>query len=295
MTDQTYLDLVREVLEHGVESEDRTGVGTKSVWVVTKRYDLSGGKIPILQCKYMNYRFPLGEMLWMLHGHSDATLLHNPEYGGSHIWDLEAKRFDRNGDLGYVYGVAWRRWNGKFDQLESFLDKMVKDPSGRRHLLLAWNPEKVDGETALPPCHVMVQANLRRTESAKYGVTKDEYGVTKDEYELRLAMTQRSADVLLGVPFNIAGYSLFAHLLAKILSVRMEKKVVAVELVHTTHDTHIYLNHLEAAKKLLETELPPSIPRLNITKEESRVEDYSLDDFIVSDYTPGPKITGRHN
>lgn len=281
MADQTYLDLVREVLESGVEGEDRTGVGTRGIWVVTKRYDLSNGKIPLLQCKYMNPRFPFGEMLWMLHGQSNANLLHTPTYGASHIWDLEAKRFDKNGDLGYVYGVAWRRWNGQFDQLETFLNKMVEKPWDRRHVLLAWNPEKVsEKETALPPCHVMVQANLRKVEEG---------------YQLKLAMTQRSADVLLGVAFNIAGYSMFAHLLAKILSVRMGKKVEALEFVHTTNDSHIYLNHLEAAKKLLETELPTTLPKLTISKESANIEDYELDDFVVSDYTPGPKITGKHN
>ena len=259
---ENYNVLCKKILDQGVLSEDRTGVGTYSLFGEQLKFDLTKG-FPAVTTKKLAWRAVVSELLWFLEGSGDERRLAEIQYGTRDpskktIWTANAQaeywknkaKFD--GDLGRVYGVQWRRWrspifNGaysylEFDQVQQLIDGLKNDPTSRRHIISAWNPGELD-KMALPPCHAFVQFYLRNN-------------------QLSCQMYQRSADVFLGVPFNIASYALFTHLLAK------EVGVGVGELILTFGDVHIYTNHVDAVKQQIIRE-PYDLPTLDISQVES--------------------------
>jgi len=255
-----YLDLMSHVLEHGDRKTDRTGTGTLSVFGWQMRFRLQDG-FPLLTTKKLHTRSIIHELLWFLQGDTNIRYL---KANGVSIWDEWA---DENGELGPVYGKQWRRWqtaDGRsIDQISRLVDGIRHNPDSRRHLVTAWNPGEVDN-MALPPCHALFQfyvANGR----------------------LSCQLYQRSADIFLGVPFNIASYALLTHMVAQACDLEPG------DFVWTGGDCHLYLNHLEQAREQLTRE-PRPLPRLRLNPAVKDVFAFRFEDFVLDGYDPHPHI-----
>ncbi|MES1240750.1 MAG: thymidylate synthase [Acidobacteriota bacterium] len=255
-----YLDLLRHILEKGVEKADRTGTGTLSVFGWQMRFDLTQG-FPLLTTKKLHVRSIFHELLWFLTGSTNVAWLR--EHGVT-IWDEWA---DADGELGPVYGRQWRSWptpdGGSIDQISNVIDQIRRNPDSRRHIVSAWNVGELD-RMALPPCHALFQ-----------------FWVADDRLSCQLY--QRSADVFLGVPFNIASYALLTLMVARACGLK------PAEFIHTLGDAHLYLNHLEQARLQLTRE-PRPLPRLEINPDVTSIFDYRYEDFRLEGYDPHPGI-----
>jgi thymidylate synthase len=258
---QQYLDLMRHVLEHGDEKSDRTGTGTLSVFGWQMRFNLQHG-FPMLTTKKLHLRSIAHELLWFLRG--DTNIRYLKENGVS-IWDEWA---DENGELGPVYGKQWRRWEAPsgdpVDQISQLIDGLRRNPDSRRHIVSAWNPADV-GKMALPPCHALFQ-----------------FYVAKGRLSCQLY--QRSADIFLGVPFNIASYALLTHMVAQVCGLQ------AGDFVWTGGDCHLYSNHLMQARSQLERQ-PRALPRLWVNPEVREIFAFRFEDFRIDGYEPYPHIS----
>ncbi len=257
---QIYLDLLRHVLENGVDKGDRTGTGTRSVFGHQMRFDLGEG-FPLLTTKKLHVRSIVHELLWFLSGDTNVRYL---QENGVSIWNEWA---DENGDLGPVYGHQWRNWptpdGGHIDQIERLVARLQRDPDSRRHIVSAWNVAEVDS-MALPPCHLLFQ-----------------FHVAKER--LNCQLYQRSADVFLGVPFNIASYALLTAMVAQVV------KLEPGEFIHTLGDAHLYSNHLEQAQLQL-TRVPGALPRLELNPAVENLLDFRYDDITIVGYEAAPNI-----
>ncbi|WP_133128060.1 thymidylate synthase [Legionella nagasakiensis] len=257
---KTYLQLIEHILNHGIEKTDRTGTGTLSVFAYQMRFNLAEG-FPLVTTKKLHTRSIIHELLWFLRGDTNISYLHEHNVT---IWDEWA---DKNGDLGPIYGKQWRSWlaaDGRtIDQLSDVLQQIKKNPDSRRLLVSAWNVGELDN-MALAPCHVLFQF----------------YVVNN---RLSCQLYQRSADVFLGVPFNIASYSLLTHMIAQ------QCHLDVGDFVWTGGDCHLYLNHLEQAKLQLQRQ-PLSLPRLQISRMPQSLFDYRFEDFEFIDYQSHPAI-----
>ncbi|MEM1246365.1 MAG: thymidylate synthase [Acidobacteriota bacterium] len=257
---RSYLDLLDDVLDNGTARGDRTGTGTLSVFGRQLRFDLSEG-FPLVTTKKVHLRSIIVELLWLLRGDTNLAFLH--EHGVS-IWDEWA---DENGDLGPVYGEQWRSWKGAdgvvHDQISELVERLRTEPTSRRLIVSAWNVGAVDS-MALPPCHTLFQFYVA-------------------EGRLSCQLYQRSADLFLGVPFNIASYSLLTLMLAQVTDLQPG------DFVHTFGDAHLYKNHLEQAKKQLARE-PRPLPRMLLNPERRDLFSFELADFELVDYDPHPHI-----
>lgn len=255
-----YLDLLRLVLEKGQARPDRTGTGTYSVFGAQARYSL-GETFPLLTTKKLHLRSIIHELLWFLRGDTNVRYLQD---NGVTIWNEWA---DPKGDLGRVYGAQWRDWRGPngehIDQINSVIEGIRRDPASRRHIVTAWNPAELKS-MALPPCHCLFQFYVC------------------DE-TLSCQLYQRSADVFLGVPFNIASYAILTLMVAQVCGLRPG------EFVHTFGDLHLYLNHVEQARLQL-TRTPRPLPAMHLNKAITRIEDFRFEDFTIDGYDPHPAI-----
>jgi len=251
-----YLDLLNRIMTEGVEKHDRTGTGTISVFGHQMRFDLSEG-FPLLTTKKLHLKSIIYELLWFLRGDTNAKWL---QERGVRIWNEWA---DPDGDLGHIYGYQWRSWpdykGGHIDQIAQAVDQIKNNPDSRRIIVNAWNVGDLDNMN-LPPCHMFFQ-----------------FYVAKGK--LSLQMYQRSADTFLGVPFNIASYALLLQMMAQVCGLE------AGELIHTTGDTHLYLNHLEQAKLQL-TRTPRPLPKMHINPDVKSIFDFQYEDFTLTDYNP---------
>jgi thymidylate synthase len=260
---EPYLDLMRRVRTQGVRKPDRTGTGTLSVFGHQMRFDLEAG-FPLVTTKKLHVRSIVYELLWFLRGDTNIGYLNQH---GVRIWDEWA---DEAGDLGPVYGRQWRSWPARdgstIDQIARLMERLRSDPDSRRLIVTAWNPADVD-RMALPPCHCLFQFHVA-------------------DGRLSCQLYQRSADVFLGVPFNIASYALLTHMIAHVTGLR------AGDFVHTLGDAHLYLNHLDQAdEQLSRTPLPP--PRLRIARDVASLDDFRYEDFEVVDYQAHPHIKAQ--
>lgn len=257
-----YLELLADVRDNGVLKTDRTGVGTKSVFGRQMRFDLNEG-FPLLTTKKVHLKSIIHELLWFIAGDTNIKYLKN---NGVRIWDEWA---DENGDLGPVYGHQWRSWptpDGKtIDQLSNVIEQIRKNPDSRRLIVSAWNVAEVD-KMALPPCHTLFQFYVA-------------------EGRLSCQLYQRSADMFLGVPFNIASYALLTMMIAQVCGLGLG------EFVHTTGDTHIYTNHFEQVELQLSRE-PRALPRMIINPDVKNIFDFKYEDFTLEGYDPWPLIKG---
>ncbi len=255
-----YLDLLREVLDDGVVRDDRTGTGTRSVFGRQLRYDLADG-FPALTTKRLHLRSIVVELLWFLRGDTNVEFLHRH---GVSIWDEWA---DEHGDLGPVYGSQWRSWpthDGRsIDQIAAVIERIRSEPTSRRLIVSAWNVAEVDS-MALPPCHTLFQFYVAGG-------------------RLSCQLYQRSGDLFLGVPFNIASYSLLLMMVAQACGLE------AGEFVHTFGDAHLYSNHVDQAREQLTRE-PRPLPRMQLNPDVGSVFDFTLDDFELVGYEPHPPI-----
>ena len=255
-----YLELVEHILDHGVAMEDRTGTGTLSIFGYQMRFDLERG-FPLLTTKKLHLRSIIHELLWFLAGDTNVRYLHDNKVS---IWDEWA---DNDGDLGPIYGHQWRSWptpdGGCVDQIDRLITGIRNDPSSRRHIVSAWNVADIE-EMALPPCHCLFQFWV-----ADGGLSCQLY--------------QRSADVFLGVPFNIASYSLLTLMVARVCGLQPR------EFVHSFGDAHLYSNHIEQARTQL-TRDPRPLPTMNIDREVESIVDFRFEDFQLADYDPHPHI-----
>ena len=260
-----YEDLLREVLEQGVHKSDRTGTGTRSVFGRQIRFDLAES-FPLLTTKRVHFRSVALELLWFLRGDSNVRWL---QERGVTIWDEWA---DRDGELGPVYGVQWRSWptpgGGSIDQIAKVVEQIRTNPDSRRHVVTAWNPAEVD-EMALPPCHALFQFYV---EPRKDGLER-----------LSCQLYQRSADMFLGVPFNIASYALLTVMIAQ------QTGLEPGEFVWTGGDCHVYDNHVAQVREQLSRD-PYPYPQLRLARRPATVFDYELEDFEVLDYRHHPAI-----
>lgn len=257
-----YLDLLSHVMESGTEKNDRTGTGTKSVFGYQMRFDLSDG-FPVLTTKKLHLRSIIYELLWFLQGNTNTSYL---KENGVKIWDAWA---DPNGELGKIYGYQWRSWtstNGEhIDQISNVLHSIQYNPDSRRHIVSAWNVGDLD-QMNLPPCHVMFQFYVANG-------------------KLSCQLYQRSADIFLGVPFNITSYSLLMMMFAQVTGLK------AGEFVHTLGDAHIYLNHIEQVKVQLARE-PRKLPTMTINPMIKDIFGFKFEDFTLQNYDPYPHIKG---
>ena len=257
---QTYLNLIQYVLEHGTDKSDRTGTGTRSVFGYQMRFDLTNG-FPLLTTKKLHLRSIIHELLWFLKGETNINYLKDNNVS---IWDEWA---DENGDLGRVYGAQWRSWqtpNGKsIDQISQIIQQIKQNPDSRRLIVSAWNPAEVDN-MALPPCHALFQFYVA-------------------DGKLSCQLYQRSADIFLGVPFNIASYALLTMMMAQVC------KLQAGEFIHTLGDAHIYNNHFEQAKLQLTRE-PRRLPEIKINDKIKDLFEFKYEDFELINYNPHPHI-----
>jgi len=257
---QQYLDLMRQVRDHGVRKDDRTGTGTRSVVGHQMRFDLARG-FPVLTTKKLHLRSIIHELLWFLKGDTNVKYLRD---NGVTIWDEWA---DKDGNLGPVYGAQWRSWparDGKtIDQIADVIARIRKNPNSRRLIVTAWNPADVD-EMALPPCHCLFQFYVAQG-------------------KLSCQLYQRSADIFLGVPFNIASYALLTLMVAQVTGLKPG------DFVHTLGDTHLYSNHFEQAKLQL-TRTPGPLPRMHINPAVTDLFAFKYDDFHLVDYVAESSI-----
>ncbi|KGF45179.1 thymidylate synthase [Prevotella bivia DNF00320] len=257
-----YLDLLRRITTEGVKKEDRTGTGTLSVFGHQMRFNMADG-FPLLTTKKLHLKSIIYELLWFLNGDTNVKYL---QEHGVRIWNEWA---DENGDLGPIYGHQWRSWpdykGGAIDQIKNVLEQIKNTPDSRRMLVSAWNPAEVEN-MALPPCHCLFQFYVA---SGK----------------LSLQLYQRSADTFLGVPFNIASYALLLQMMAQVTGLE------AGEFIHTTGDTHLYLNHLDQVELQL-TRTPRPLPKMNINPDVKDLFSFNYEDFQLEDYDPYPHISG---
>jgi thymidylate synthase len=257
---KTYLDLLDHVLTRGVEKSDRTGTGTLSTFGYQMRFDLRDG-FPLLTTKKLHTRSIIGELLWFIQGSTNVKWLHEQ---GITIWDEWA---DADGELGPIYGYQWRSWptpgGGHIDQLADVINSIKTVPDSRRHMVSAWNVADL-ADMALPPCHAMFQFYVAQG-------------------RLSCQLYQRSADIFLGVPFNIASYALLTHMVAQVCELEVG------DFVHTLGDAHLYLNHLEQARLQLGRE-PRPLPRLVLDPSISSIGDFTFDDIVIEGYNPHPGI-----
>lgn len=267
-----YHDLVRHVLEHGAVKEDRTGTGTKSVFGYQMRFDLSEG-FPMVTTKKLHLKSIIYELLWFLKGDTNIAYL---QENGVRIWNEWA---DPQGNLGPVYGHQWRNWNSEeIDQIKEVIDTLKNNPDSRRMLVSAWNPSVLpdtkqsfaenvaQGKAALPPCHAFFQFYVA-------------------DGKLSCQLYQRSADIFLGVPFNIASYALLTMMMAQVCG------YAPGDFVHTFGDAHIYSNHLEQLELQLSRE-PRRLPKMILNPEIKDIFDFTFEDFTLTDYDPHPHIKG---
>ncbi len=259
---QQYLNLLNRILTEGTQKGDRTGTGTLSIFGHQMRFDLRDG-FPLLTTKKLHLKSIIYELLWFLRG---DTNVHYLQEHGVRIWNEWA---DENGELGPVYGHQWRSWpdykGGTIDQIKNVVDMIKHNPDSRRMLVTAWNPAEVE-DMALPPCHCLFQFYVA-------------------DGRLSLQLYQRSADSFLGVPFNIASYVLLLQMIAQVTGLE------AGEFIHTTGDTHLYLNHLEQAKLQLTRE-PRPLPKMKINPDVKDIFDFKYEDFELIGYDPLPHIPG---
>ena len=257
-----YLDLLRRIKEEGVIKTDRTGTGTKSVFGHQMRFNLADG-FPLVTTKKCHLKSIIHELLWFLKGDTNVKYL---QENGVRIWNEWA---DENGDLGHVYGYQWRSWpdykGGHIDQISQVIEQIKNNPDSRRLLVSAWNVAEVD-EMALPPCHLLFQFYVA-------------------DGRLSLQLYQRSADCFLGVPFNIASYSLLLLMVAQVFGLEPG------EVVHTTGDTHLYLNHMEQTDLQLTRE-PRPLPTMRLNPDVKNIFDFKYEDFELLNYDPHPHIKG---
>lgn len=257
-----YLDLLRRITTEGVEKTDRTGTGTISIFGNQMRFNLEDG-FPLLTTKKLHLKSIIYELLWFLKGDTNVKYL---QEHGVRIWNEWA---DENGDLGPVYGHQWRSWpdykGGTIDQIQGVLDMIKNHPDSRRMIVSAWNPAEVD-QMALPPCHCLFQFYVA-------------------DGRLSLQLYQRSADTFLGVPFNIASYALLLMMMAQVTGLK------AGDFIHTTGDTHVYLNHIEQVKLQLTRE-PRPLPTMKINPDVKNLFDFKFEDFELENYNPWPHISG---
>lgn len=270
---QQYLDLIKHVLENGVQKGDRTGTGTKSVFGYQMRFDLSEG-FPMVTTKKVHLKSIIHELLWFLKGDTNIGYL---KENGVRIWDEWA---NENGDLGPIYGYQWRNWNGEeIDQIKELIETLKTNPNSRRMLISAWNPSVLpdtsvsfdenvaNGKAALPPCHAFFQFYVA-------------------DGKLSCQLYQRSADIFLGVPFNIASYALFTMMVAQVCGLGYG------DFIHTFGDAHIYNNHFEQVELQLSRE-PRPLPKMILNPEIKDIFDFTFDDFTLTDYNPHPAIKGQ--
>jgi thymidylate synthase len=256
-----YLNLMQKVLDVGQKKSDRTGTGTLSIFGHQMEFDLSEG-FPLVTTKKVHLKSIVHELIWFLQGSTNISYL---KENGVSIWDEWA---DENGDLGPVYGAQWRSWpdgnNGTIDQIQNLIQGIKTNPDSRRHIVSAWNPALVD-EMALPPCHSLFQFYVA-------------------DGELSCQLYQRSADIFLGVPFNIASYALLTHMVAHVCNLKAKK------FVHTFGDAHLYLNHLEQAKLQLsrDTKL---LPQLKLNSDVKNIFDFKFEDIEITNYESHPSIS----
>ena len=268
-----YHDLMRHVLEHGNEKGDRTGTGTKSVFGYQMRFELSKG-FPMVTTKKLHLKSIIYELLWFLKGDTNVKYL---QENGVRIWNEWA---DERGDLGPIYGHQWRNWNNEdIDQIKDVIESLKKNPNSRRMLVTAWNPSVLpdtsksfsenvsNGKAALPPCHAFFQFYVA-------------------DGKLSCQLYQRSADVFLGVPFNIASYALLTMMIAQVCGYE------AGDFVHTFGDVHIYNNHLKQVNLQLSRDLR-ELPTMNINPEVKDIFEFSFEDFNLGNYNPHPAIKGK--
>lgn len=257
---QQYLDLMTHILKNGTIKSDRTGTGTKSIFGYQMRFDLEKG-FPVLTTKKLHLRSIIYELLWFLNGDTNIKYLNE---NGVRIWDEWA---DENGDLGPVYGHQWRSWpspeGGTVDQIKLVIEQIKTKPDSRRHIVSAWNVPEVN-KMALPPCHTLFQFYVA-------------------EGRLSCQLYQRSADVFLGVPFNIASYALLTMMVAQVTNLKPG------DFVHTFGDAHLYSNHMEQARLQLERQ-PRSLPQMIISSEVKDIFGFKYEDFSLENYDPHPHI-----
>jgi thymidylate synthase len=254
-----YHQLMQHVLDNGARKEDRTGTGTLSVFGYQMRFDLSEG-FPLVTTKKLHLKSIIHELLWFLRGDTNIKYLKD---NGVSIWDEWA---DEEGNLGPVYGAQWRSWSssqGPIDQINQLIHQIKTNPDSRRHLVSAWNVGEID-KMALPPCHILFQFYVANG-------------------KLSCQLYQRSADIFLGVPFNIASYALFTMMIAKVCHLQPG------EFIHTFGDAHLYLNHLEQAKLQLSRE-PRKLPVMKINPDIRNIFGFRFEDFTLTDYDPHPHI-----
>ena len=255
-----YLDLLQRITTEGVVKTDRTGTGTKSVFGHQMRFNMSEG-FPLLTTKKLHLKSIIHELLWFLSGDTNIRYL---QENGVRIWNEWA---DENGELGPVYGHQWRSWpdynGGTIDQIQNVVDMIKNHPDSRRMMVTAWNPAEVE-QMALPPCHCLFQFYVA-------------------EGRLSLQLYQRSADTFLGVPFNIASYALLLQMMAQVTGLQPG------EFIHTTGDTHLYLNHLDQARLQL-TRTPRPLPTMKINPDVKNLFDFHYEDFQLEGYDPWPHI-----
>lgn len=258
-----YLDLLNRIMTEGIEKTDRTGTGTKSVFGHQMRFHLDDG-FPLLTTKKLHLKSIIYELLWFLQGDTNVKYL---QEHGVRIWNEWA---DENGELGPVYGHQWRSWpdyqGGTIDQIQNVLDLIKNHPDSRRMIVSAWNVAEVE-KMALPPCHTMFQFYVA-------------------DGRLSLQLYQRSADTFLGVPFNIASYALLLMMMAQVTGLKTG------DFIHTTGDTHLYLNHMEQVKLQL-TRTPRPLPTMRINPDVKSLFDFRYEDFSLENYDPYPHIAGE--
>ena len=268
-----YQDLLQHIKENGVEKKDRTGTGTISVFGYQMKFDLKNG-FPLVTSKKLHLRSIIYELIWFINGGTNINYLND---NGVSIWDEWA---NKNGELGPIYGAQWRNWNNDgIDQLNDVISSLKENPSSRRMIVTAWNPNIIpntkktfsenvkEGKAALPPCHAFFQFYVA-------------------DNKLSCQMYQRSADVFLGVPFNIASYSLLTFMIAQVCELEVG------EFIHTLGDAHIYLNHIEQVDLQLTRE-PLELPKLELNPKIKNIEDFKYEDIEIVDYKFHPPIKGK--
>lgn len=264
-----YLEVLKDIRDNGMVTMDRTGVGTKSLWQKQMRFDLTQG-FPLLTTKKCHWKSIVHELLWFIKGDTNIKYLTD---NGVRIWNEWA---DENGDLGPVYGKQWRRATGvngkEIDQLGNVIDDIKGNPFSRRLIVDTWNPIDIE-DMALPPCHCLFQ----------FKVFPDNNGKPK---HLSSFLYQRSADIFLGVPFNIASYALLTMMIAQVTGLE------AKEFVHELGDAHLYLNHMKQADEQL-SRVPRALPKVTLNKNISNIDDFKFEDIVLDEYNPCPVIKAQ--